>query len=382
MTSPIIRARFKAAGFAIIISVVLMLGLHGLLSAAARGIQLRPPYDGTYRLNTFFDHHFPDYGNDNGMTIYTGESVPDCSPYCYQGHSGYDWSMYTGTQILAAADGVVVGRAALGTGYGWRVILDHGNGYQTLYGHLSALNVVLNQHVATGDVIGLSGSTGRSTGPHLHFGIYYGPVPANSEPDEDHATDPFGWRGQHPDPLVNYPAQGQGHTASCLWRSLDTDPISCFDTIAEDAGRSSSIVGTWNDSTVGNGYHAYYRDNISSNLDIWATWLVTDIVPGTNKVYAFIPSQNATTHRATYWIYATSSTRWQSCTIEQAPYNDEWVSLGTYQLPNYGYMFLYANTQEVTNTTYIAADAIKFRSYPQFLPLILQDDIDCGFDCL
>jgi len=322
------------------------------------------------------DHDEP-FDIDGFVLIYNGERTSDGAPYLYDGHEGNDWGMVTGTVVLAAAQGSVIQAGwenpnDHSQGYGLRVRIDHANGYETLYGHLSGLIVNLGDPVAESDSIAYTGSTGHSTGPHLHLSVY----------NNGNLTDPFGWRGQQPDPLINYPAQGQGHTASCLWHSLDTDPISCFDTIGEDAGRGSSIVGAWNESTVGNGHHAYYRGNISSNLDIWATWLVTDIVPGTNKVYAFIPSQNATTHRATYWIYTLSSIRWQSCTIEQAPYNDEWISLGTYQLPNYAYVFLYANTQELTNTTSIAADAIKFRSYPSYLPLVLKEPTPTATVCV
>ncbi len=58
-------------------------------------------------------------------------------------------------------------------GYGYVIVLDHGNGWQTLYAHLSAINVVCGQSVYQGDVIAAMGSTGNSTGPHLHFEIMH-----------------------------------------------------------------------------------------------------------------------------------------------------------------------------------------------------------------
>ncbi len=61
-----------------------------------------------------------------------------------------------------------------GGGYGNHVIVDHGNGYQTLYGHLSSLDVSQGQYVSKGQRLGTMGSTGWSTGPHLHFEIRYG----------------------------------------------------------------------------------------------------------------------------------------------------------------------------------------------------------------
>ena len=54
---------------------------------------LRVPFDGTYRLTSYFDHTTPDFTPDSDVTIYTGESVASCSPYCYHGHNGIDWAM-------------------------------------------------------------------------------------------------------------------------------------------------------------------------------------------------------------------------------------------------------------------------------------------------
>jgi murein DD-endopeptidase MepM/ murein hydrolase activator NlpD len=64
-------------------------------------------------------------------------------------------------------------------GYGTMVVIDHGNGYRTLYAHLSRLNVSVGQTVEQGEVIGAVGTTGIVTGPHLHFEVYRGGVPIN-----------------------------------------------------------------------------------------------------------------------------------------------------------------------------------------------------------
>ena len=76
----------------------------------------------------------------------------------------------TGTPIRAAADGIV-GRADWYSGYGLYVALEHGGNIETRYGHMSRLNVAAGQMVHKGDVIGYVGSTGRSTGPHLHYEV-------------------------------------------------------------------------------------------------------------------------------------------------------------------------------------------------------------------
>lgn len=85
-------------------------------------------------------------------------------------HKGLDIPGPVGTPILATADGVV-GRAQRLSGYGKFIELDHGNAIQTRYGHMSALNVYAGQRVKKGDVIGFMGSTGNSTGSHLHYEV-------------------------------------------------------------------------------------------------------------------------------------------------------------------------------------------------------------------
>lgn len=86
-------------------------------------------------------------------------------------HTGLDIAGPIGTPVVAANGGKVVEAAKLGVGYGWHVIVDHGNGYQTMYAHLSRIDVKVGDTVGQGETVGLRGSTGRSTGPHLHFEV-------------------------------------------------------------------------------------------------------------------------------------------------------------------------------------------------------------------
>ena len=85
-------------------------------------------------------------------------------------HEGIDIAADTGTSIRAAAAGIVT-FAGTSSGYGQLTIIDHPNGMQTAYAHQSAIGVTVGQAVARGQEIGKVGSTGRSTGPHLHFEI-------------------------------------------------------------------------------------------------------------------------------------------------------------------------------------------------------------------
>jgi murein DD-endopeptidase MepM/ murein hydrolase activator NlpD len=85
-------------------------------------------------------------------------------------HNGIDLDADMGEPIRAAGDGRVV-LAEWQGGYGFTVVIDHGNGLATLYGHQSALVVHEGEQVEMGDIVGLVGSTGWSTGPHLHWEV-------------------------------------------------------------------------------------------------------------------------------------------------------------------------------------------------------------------
>ncbi|MDE0215121.1 MAG: M23 family metallopeptidase, partial [bacterium] len=87
-------------------------------------------------------------------------------------HAGLDYAANTGDPIQAAASGTVIQVQSRG-GYGNTIVIDHGGGWTTLYAHLSRYDVSVGDQVAIGEVIGGIGSTGWSTGPHLHFEIRY-----------------------------------------------------------------------------------------------------------------------------------------------------------------------------------------------------------------
>ncbi len=93
-------------------------------------------------------------------------------------HEGVDLAVPTGTVVAAAADGVVIQSGENG-GYGISIYVDHGNGIVTRYGHLSQAYAQVGREVKQGETIGLSGNTGNSTGPHLHFEIRIGDVAVN-----------------------------------------------------------------------------------------------------------------------------------------------------------------------------------------------------------
>ncbi len=110
---------------------------------------------------------WPVYGP---ITTYFGQRI------WYGIHQGLDIAAPVNTPIVAADGGVVLNAGWSSDGYGIMVLIAHSNGLYTLYGHLNRVNVTVGQRVARGQLIGVEGSTGNSTGPHLHFEVRWGRV--------------------------------------------------------------------------------------------------------------------------------------------------------------------------------------------------------------
>ena len=107
-----------------------------------------------------------------GMRIHPIHKIPKF-------HAGMDFTAKVGTPIHATGDGRVTFADYATNGYGMHVIVDHGFDYATLYAHLSELKVRNGQRVKRGDVIGLVGNTGLSSGPHLHYEVHKGGEPVD-----------------------------------------------------------------------------------------------------------------------------------------------------------------------------------------------------------
>jgi murein DD-endopeptidase MepM/ murein hydrolase activator NlpD len=110
----------------------------------------------------------------------TGSFGERIDPFNGEGafHSGVDIGSSYGHRIIAPADGVVTLTDTMG-GYGKTIIINHGNGISTRYGHLSGFAVTAGQRVQRGDLIGYVGESGRSTGPHLHYEVRINDTPVN-----------------------------------------------------------------------------------------------------------------------------------------------------------------------------------------------------------
>lgn len=137
-------------------------------------------------ITSWMDHHYPTRQPDGIMIRFDG-----ATGYPYDGHRGTDYAIPSNTPVVAADDGTVIYAEWSDTG-GWGVVIDHAL-VQTAYFHNNVLFVYPGQHVSHGQLIALSGSTGNSTGPHVHFEVRDLLTPW-------HSIDPYGWTGPGQDP--------------------------------------------------------------------------------------------------------------------------------------------------------------------------------------
>ncbi len=319
------------------------------------------PYYGSQpisqRTTSFFDHDKPWYAYDGIFVRYDGsrwtsnDSIGSCTGgvNCYDGHNGYDLNLWY-EPVLSAAAGTVI-RAGWydptnhQSAYGLWAAIDHGNGYVTGYGHLSALEVYDGEHVGIQWPIGTSGTTGSSTGPHLHFATYYLP--------QWQATDPFGWRGNYTDPNIvpdNY-----------LWVSNPVSSYAAPDvsdngsnvysgaTMVDDGTSGWSSTGNWSaasSSTDING-NLHYTATSSSSTSATATWQPKLPASGYYEAAAFVDDNHASSSWAPYTIYSADPNNYNNQVSHnvnvdeshigtfQGPYGWEstgpqWISLGVY----------------------------------------------------
>ena len=121
----------------------------------------------------------PDVGTVVASGVFVWPASGELSQRFAWYHRGIDIANKSGPDTVAADSGIIEFADCTPGGYGCHIVIDHGNGYKTLYGHFSRLYVSAGQRVARGNSIGKMGSTGRSTGMHLHFEIIQGGVNLN-----------------------------------------------------------------------------------------------------------------------------------------------------------------------------------------------------------
>ena len=267
----------------------------------APGAFLTLPFLGSHLVTSTFDHCSPNYIPDGLVCRYDGAVArsslgSDWHGYprtrgardylYYDGHDGWDYSLYY-EPVLAAADGVVTKAGwefvgCVSCGFGQQVLIDHGNGFTTRYGHLSQVWVHAGEQVLRGEVLGISGNTGASTGEHLHFGVY---TTAAMIP-----LDPYGWTGHGADPWA--------YDAGDLW--LGGAPrfaaISRPDVSATAAAAAGGIAVGWSGAGSGGRYDVLVSAD-GAELQPWLTG-----VPGTSATFAAQPGHQ-------YWFFVRGTSR-------------------------------------------------------------------------
>jgi murein DD-endopeptidase MepM/ murein hydrolase activator NlpD len=352
------------------------------------------PYYGSQtvlqRTRSLFDHDQPTYVQDGIFVRYDGTrltnaSIMNCTPgaNCYDGHNGYDLNMQF-EPVLSAAAGTVI-RAGWynpvnhNDAFGLWAAIDHGNGMATVYGHLSALTVTNGQHVGIQWQVGTSGTTGSSTGPHLHMGTYY----LNNVAWQ--ATDPFGWSGNYADPntvadnylWVDNPASKD----AVPYLAAKGSAVYPGATLLDDGDTGWSSSGKWTvdkaQAEINGDMHWTYTTSGSATAT--ATWQPKIPKTGIYEVGVYVDSTYASSSWVPYTVYSTNS---KNAALHQTLYVDEshignfqgpfgsqstgpqWIGLGTYYFKagTSGRVALSNATGEDGQT--VAADGVEFVPVP------------------
>jgi len=298
------------------------------------------PLEKRAAVTSFFDHGGPFLTRNAlaGVTTYWGRTETDIA-FSYNGHDGWDYAAAPPDLALAAAAGEVVFAGNADDNCATRaVIVDHGNGYRTLYWHLSRIDAELGQHVARGQPIGMIGESGCANGPHLHFGVQY--LGRN--------TDPYGWCGAAPDPWQQNAA---GSVSVWLWADR---PSPCAppppDAVVVDANSTGFAKegDGWQTVPVGYGGEALFVPSLrgadaNGPLDVRpltlpsvAVWRPTLPAAGRYRVLVYVPYALSGLEDATRVRYRVRYSGGEAEVLINEPIAaNDWVDLGTYHFdPN------------------------------------------------
>lgn len=332
---------------------------------------MRLPFDNPpnyfYTINSFFDHDLPKNFNnriiirpDGRRFDYTG-SPCWLGMTCYSGHNAIDYGTPMNTPLYAVADGRITYKNVWNGG----IYLDHQNGYMSVYWHMERIDVELDQYVTQGQLLGVSGNRGQSTGPHLHFGV--------RRTADLVDVDPFGWWSTSPDP----------------WQSLW---VWQGDLLADNNEAQTILFYTayWNVDTAGYGGSSWYTPSVNSlssstNWGLWAAWIDQ---PGEYMVYAYWPQRPDNTTDARYQIFHADGMT--VVAKSQRAEGDRWVPLGVFNF-NRGPagVLLTDLTADNPRLQRVYFDAVKWEPvnlrpvYTYIFPLIYASECEnppCGWD--
>ena len=344
-----------------------------LIAGTATRARAAPAHDWGYpfcgpqpSVTSVYDHEYPTYTcppngqagcvGGNGIVRLFNDTVQNRA---YDGHNGWDYRTRDGDgtntkrRVYAVAAGRVVkagwdlagdpnARDCAGLvadherAYGLMVIVDHG-GEQSLYAHLSAVLVEEGQNVARGQVIGSSGTTGNSSGPHLHFGAFRGGAPAIGN-----SFDPYGWdedwTGESSRPLPPerdpwFLHSGKKSERRLLPAAPDSAPcpLVCGATVVVDdrdpgfqLGCARPPCNAWfRASSAGYNGYLYYTYPNGRRTDHWARWTAA-LPAGTYDVDVYVPKSRrfGITHAARYQVNG------REMVVDQHREGGIWVKLG------------------------------------------------------
>ncbi|MBU6333136.1 MAG: peptidoglycan DD-metalloendopeptidase family protein [Chloroflexi bacterium] len=324
------------------------------------------PTDRVYPVTSFFDHNGPflTRNRSEGIHTYWGRTETNIA-FAYNGHDGWDYAASPPAPALAAAAGEVyfAGNADDGCATG-AVIVDHENGYRTLYWHLERIDVAIGDRVAAGDPVGIIGNTGCSLGPHLHFGVQY--LGRN--------VDPYGWCGADADPWAMHPA---GAASRWLWSDrpspCDAPPA---DARVLDESRGGFLTdSTWREAPTGVGGTARFAaSRRSTALDApWkprpatlpaaAAWRLAIDAPARYQVSVYIPyalSDLGDARQLRFVVHHADGI--SEVLIDGMVYANEWAPLGSYTFDD-AVLITIAGIAEAADLT-VWADAVMLRPAP------------------
>ena len=298
------------------------------------------------RVNSFFDHDRPSIFDDSllrfdGKTI-TNANFTHCTigVNCYGGHNAIDYSTGAKRPVLAAAAGKVIYRyynTDSSQGYvDSGLIIDHGNGYMTTYWHMDPILVNMGDQLNVGQMVGLSGNIGKSSGAHLHFGLRI------SSGSKD--VDPFGWWGAG---------------VSDVWG--DSKWMWAGDLVADNGEPQMQLFynSYWYYDAAGYGGGSFYTGPIttagkSTNWGVWGAYIDT---PGVYDVYAYWPKRSDNATGITYRVFSGDGV--SNVLVNQSADGDRWVKLGTYHFNQDSYTVMLSDFNNGTGKR-VYFDAVQW----------------------
>lgn len=354
---------------------------------------LHRPYYGSQtilqRTVSFVDHDKPWYVEDNLFVRFDGKrwantNVNKCDGgiSCYDGHNGYDLNLRF-EPVLSAAAGTVT-RAGWynpldhSDAFGLWVAIDHGNGYVTAYGHMSAVAVSVGDKVGSQWQIGTSGTTGSSSGPHLHMSTYYLP--------NWQAMDPFGWTGNYADPNVvpDHYLWVDHPSTSGTAPNLSGSAVYPGATLVNDGGSGWSSTGNWARETAKSDIQGdmHWTRTTAGAPSASATWRPTLPGDGYYEVGVYVDDNHASSSWAPYTVYSADPAR-NGVEVRHTVYLDQshiglfpspfgtintgpqWISLGSYYFRKAMNGRVVLNNATGGNGAMLGADGVEFAPMSQ-----------------